>query len=509
VTGPHASCSACGGALAEDQRYCLNCGTRREGGGDARAVLRETPPAIAAGPTSPPVTGAGRLSLGGLEVPLAAALGVFALVLGLAAWAGASTMRPGPGPAPIALAGPAPPAVEPATPLPPPDDAALGDAPPATADPEPGDLPPAEPVDAGTAALPADEPAPAQDPAPSGGGEDPAPGGEPPADDGPAAPSLEHVFLVVLADRGYDTLFDPEGAARYLNGTLVPKGTLLSRSFGVSSGALANGIALVSGQGPNAATREDCPAFADLTPGTIGKDDQAAGNGCGFSTDVFSVGDLLVAQEKTWRAYAGDLDGRPACPKPAAGQPFPLPRLPFLAFRTVTEDPACADRLTGLARLTEDLEDARTTPALSYLVPSACENGSDRACAPGAPAGLGPADAFLRRVVPQIQASPAYQSGGAIVILADQAPPGPEADRSACCEDRRWYGRDPASSGGGRTGALLLSPLVKGGTTVDTAIDHYDVLRTVSEALGVRRSGYAAREEVGGIPREAWTGWKP
>ncbi|MCU0258181.1 MAG: hypothetical protein MUF56_04070, partial [Solirubrobacteraceae bacterium] len=74
MTGPDATCRACAGALAEDQRYCLNCGTRREGAADAREVLRDAPPAPAAPPAAPAALSAGRLTLGGFEVPLAAAL---------------------------------------------------------------------------------------------------------------------------------------------------------------------------------------------------------------------------------------------------------------------------------------------------------------------------------------------------------------------------------------------------------------------------------------------------
>ena len=100
------------------------------------------------------------------------------------------------------------------------------------------------------------------------------------AADEPSTPPLKHVWLISLTGQGYETLFDPEGQGPYLAKDLTKKGTLLSRYFGVTTGGLANGVALASGQAPNAATRADCPSVADLTPGTIGKDEQAAGSGC-------------------------------------------------------------------------------------------------------------------------------------------------------------------------------------------------------------------------------------
>lgn len=512
MTGPSPTCAVCGTTLAADQRYCLACGTRIDHAApDARELLARDPDP--APPAAAPVAAAAgtRLAiLPGREVSLTA---VFALVLGLAAWAGAATMRPGePTPVTLAASGAAPAEVTPATPIAPAtsDATALGDVPPAdaTASDALASTPPdttTDPTVADTSGTTGGDSTTTDTTTPTGDSTQPG-GDDTQSADAPQTPDLKHVWLIVLADRGSDTLFDPAGAASYLNRTLVPKGALLTHYFGVTSGALANGIALVSGQGPNAATQANCPSFADLAPGTLGKDDQAAGDGCGYSTDVFSVADLVAAQGKSWRAYAGALDATdgaaaPAtCPKPAAGAAFPLARMPFLAFHTIIDDPSCAERIVGLDRLAGDLKSAKDAPAFSYLVPSDCESGSDTPCRDGAPAGLGPADGFLKRVVPQIQASPAYKDGGAIVILADQAPGGDGADRSSCCTDRSWYGADPGTDGGGRTGALVLSPLVKGRTSVDDPVDHYDLLKTVAQGLGVTPPGYAARKQVTGLP---------
>ena len=83
----------------------------------------------------------------------------------------------------------------------------------------------------------------------------------------------------------------------------------------------------------------------------------------------------------------------------------------------------------GLDQLAPELKSVKTTPSLVYVVPDRCHDGSPDPCAPGQPAGLGPADAFLRTVIPEIEASPAYKADGMIVITADEAPQtGPNAD---------------------------------------------------------------------------------
>ncbi len=370
------ACAACGAGLGADQRYCLNCGAAAPAAAaaDVRPLLADPAPSAPAAPALA-AGGAPRIALvPGREVSLGLAVGVFAFVLGLAAWAGAKTTS-GPGAAPIAIAA-APataPAAEPGAPL---TETDVGAPLPTETEPldvtdaAPADVPledvPVTATDTGTATAPA-----ADDTAPAGDDTAPAGGDDTTAADTPATPPLKHVWLISLTGQGYETLFDPEGRGPYLAKDLTKQGTLLSRYFGVTTGGLANGVALTSGQGPNAATQADCPTVADLAPGSIGKDEQAGGTGCLYSTDVFSVADLLAARTLTWRAYAGALDAAGACPKPIAGSPFPAPRVPFLAFRTITEDATCAERVTGLGRLPSDLGAAKTTPALLVHRPRA------------------------------------------------------------------------------------------------------------------------------------------
>ena len=104
---------------------------------------------------------------------------------------------------------------------------------------------------------------------------------------------------------------------------------------------------------------------------------------------------------------------------------------------------------------------------------------SRRAVWPGAPAGLAAADAWLRFVLSQVLASRAYADGGLVVVTTDAAPAaGPEADTSGA----PWLPKGQA--GGGRVGALVLSPdVAAAGTTVHTPYDHFSLLRTVERAF--------------------------
>ena len=89
-----------------------------------------------------------------------------------------------------------------------------------------------------------------------------------------ALPPVKHVFLIVLSEHSYSEAFGAGSPASYLTKTLLPQGELLSHYYAVTQGALANEIALISGQGPTPQTAEDCPTFAAIGQHTAGSEEQ-------------------------------------------------------------------------------------------------------------------------------------------------------------------------------------------------------------------------------------------
>jgi phosphatidylinositol-3-phosphatase len=356
-----------------------------------------------------------------------------------------------------------------------------------------------------------------------------------------ATPAVKHVFLIVLADQPYASVFGPASKAPYLAQDLEKRGELLVRYYAVAHDELANGVALLSGQGPTAQIAANCPTFADVVPASGAADGQVAGQGCVYPKSTQTLMGQLTAKHLTWRAYVEGMSG--ACAHPALGaadptvgplppamttpapasQPTPANQVaasaqyttfrnPLVYFHSVIDSPStCAANDVGLSQLGSDLRSAKRTPTLSYIVPSLCDDGSPTPCAPGKPAGVAPADAFLRKVVPQILASKAYKDGGLLAITVDQAPAtGIEADSSSCCGQPRFPGLPaPAPlkgsggpptqlppSGGGQVGALLLSPFVKAGTVDQDPYNHFALLRTIEDLFGLGHLGYAGASGV-------------
>jgi hypothetical protein len=320
---------------------------------------------------------------------------------------------------------------------------------------------------------------------------------------------------VVLDDEPYAISFGPSSPATYLTRTLERKGELLVRYYAVAHEQLANGIALISGQGPTPQTDLNCPTYAALSPATAGATGQVLGSGCVYPTSPPPPAPhpALGAEDASSFDPGASSTAPGASPPPAGARPAPAPgagpyatfRNPFVYFQAIAGSPACASDDVGLDRLKGDLADAARTPSLSYIVPDLCDDGGPAPCAPGRPAGMGPADGFLRRVVPEIVASKAYRHGGLLVITVDEAPTtGEYADSSSCCEQPRFPNLPaPAGTaaqlspaGGGEVGALLLSPYVEAGTTSQEPFDHYSLLRTIENLFGLAHLGYAALPKV-------------
>ncbi len=313
--------------------------------------------------------------------------------------------------------------------------------------------------------------------------------------------------------------------ATYMSKTLPEKGELLSNYYAVTTGDLANEVALLSGQGPNPATAVNCLEYKDFaTPTLSATTGQAEGEGCVYPAETETLPGQLAAAKKTWKAYVegignGQAGESTTCRHPAIGEadpaqaprpgdPYETWRNPFVYFHAIVDSPECAERNVGLEQLSVDLKKETRTPSFSYIVPDACHDGSETPCEPGAPAGLAAAQPWLETVIGEIEASPAYKTSGLIAITSAQARRDlPEPDTSACCGTPEYpnlpapevappvtSGPVKESGGGGRVGMLLLSPFVAPGSVNETGYyNHFSFLLSVGELLEVTPPlGYAA-----------------
>lgn len=592
-------CAQCGAGLAGDQRYCLECGARHgarpaglarildglatsgwtyAGARRASAPTATSPPpsprrGLASSPQTEPAPPPRRglaLSLA-LPGPRVAAVLTLAM-LGFGTLAGAAASNPAASLAalrhgPLTLLVPAAaPAGTTVAATPPPVEAGT------------------TPEASGAGEPPAPEPA---EKASSGGGHTKSGSGghrgsgSSGASTGSKLPPIKHVFVIMLADEPYALTFGPESPAPYIAHTLEHKGELLTRVYAVAHEELADEIALISGLGPTPQTAADCPTYADIAPPVPDNEGQyTTREGCIYPRSSETIAGQLEAKHLNWRLYAeapGQTtpSARPtACwhPAPGAADPtsqtpsgdrFATFRDPFAYFDRVIHSPACASHDVGIEKLAPDLRSAANTPAFSYIVPDLCDDGRPTPCVPGGHGGLRAAEGFLKRIVPEILASPAYRKNGLLILTTDQAPASGEyGDSSSCCLQPRFPvpalvpsgpggatgptgpagatgptgATGPAGatgptgapatggpaaatttppapgvvlppSGGGQVGALLLSPYVKAGTSNQEPANDFTLLHTIEEIFGLPHLGYAAAKGVGSLEAEVFSGY--
>ncbi len=495
------TCSECSAPRAADQRYCIACGARLGSLpaaiaaqlGRARKLATGRFPAVKARAASAAASAVAKPGKPGwpfersefMPSPRAAAAAVIGmLALGVALGSATNNLAQSAGLSTILLEEPEPPAREAAAPA----------------------AAPAAPEVAETGGEPAPPAAPAAVPPPEAVVEEPLPGEPEPAlppieEELPAGlPEIKHVFVIMLGEGGYEETFGEASASTYMSSELPALGELVPNYFAVTRGDLANQIALISGQGPTPETEADCPNYADLAPGTENAEGQVEGDGCVYPAATATLPGQLEERKLTWRAYV-DEESPPegSAPPPPASGCYVNRRDPFAYFHALLDAGKCPEADAGLGRLAKDLTlKAEKFPALAYIAP-------DPALA----------EETLRTIVPDIQESFAYKDGGLVVITSAEAPQGGEvSDTSACCvfpeypnlvaepEEEQPSGEVREKGGGGKVGAVLLSPYIEPGSTSEANFNHYSLLVTIEEFFGLTRIGYGAEPLVVGFDEE-------
>jgi phosphatidylinositol-3-phosphatase len=161
------------------------------------------------------------------------------------------------------------------------------------------------------------------------------------------------------------------------------------------------------------------------------------------------IGKQLTDAGVSWKAYmegfTGDCFDSP--------YPYAVKHNPFAYYGGT-----CPTNVVPMTDLAADLRG--DTPRLAWITPGLCNDGHD--------CGVDTADRWLSQVVPQITRSAAWQKGGALFIA--------------------W---DESSAGDGRVALLVVAPGVHGQLTM--RLDHFSLLATIEDRLGVARLGLARR----------------
>jgi phosphatidylinositol-3-phosphatase len=242
-----------------------------------------------------------------------------------------------------------------------------------------------------------------------------------------------HVIVIMMEnEESTDVIGAP--AAPYAN-LLARRYGVATQSFAITHPSLPNYLALTSGS--THGITSDCTACSVAAPNIV---------------------DQLEAAHISWKAY---LENAPAaCFKGATAGEYAKKHSPFAYYDDVAGSPHRCNKLVGFGALASDLGHGRL-PTYAWISPNLCDDGHD--------CGVAGGDRFLARTVPSLLAE--LGPHGFLVLTWDEG-----SSDAGCC------GR---AARGGHIPTILAGPEVRRGGQDGQPVDHYGVLGTIEEALGL------------------------
>jgi acid phosphatase len=198
------------------------------------------------------------------------------------------------------------------------------------------------------------------------------------------------------------------------------------------------------------------PNYLALTGGsTFGIDSDCTG----CSVGATSLADQLDGAGISWKAYMEGLP-RPCFTGASAGA-YAKKHDPFAYFTRISSEPARCARIVPLSQLGID-ERGRSLPRFVWISPNLCHDMHDCSVATG--------DRFLAGLVPALLS--ALGPRGLLILTWDEG-----TSDDGCCR----------LAAGGHIAAILAGGLARRGAVLSAPTDHYSVLQTIEDVLGLPR----------------------
>ena len=260
------------------------------------------------------------------------------------------------------------------------------------------------------------------------------------------APTYTHVIWVWMENHSYSDIIG-SSQAPYIN-SLANECGLATNYHNVDHPSLPNYVGGTSGL-----------SFSQLKPF---KSD------CNPSKKCSAAAPSIFGQGESWKAYEESMPSNcaPANSGEYAVRHNPPPYYPALGASCATND-------VPYTRLATDLTGS-TLPAFSFITPNLIDDMHDGTIADG--------DTWLANNLPAIFNSAAYTSGTtAVFVTRDEGEGGTASD---CALNTTDVGCHVAT--------IVVSPSTAAGTQSGTVFNHYSLLGTTEDLLGLPKLGLAA-----------------
>ena len=260
-----------------------------------------------------------------------------------------------------------------------------------------------------------------------------------------SAPTYTHVIWVWMENHSYDSIIG-SSQAPYIN-SLASECGLATNYHNISHPSLPNYIAGTSGLG-----------YTDIK--TFKSD-------CSPSKHCSTPAPSIFGQGETWKAYEESMPSN--CDQAKSGE-YAVRHNPPPYYTTLS---GCSTFDVPYSQLATDLA-SNTLPAFSFITPNEINNMHDGTIADG--------DNWLAANLPVIFNSSEYQDGSTAVFVTWDEGEGGKATQ--CATNTTDVGCHVAT--------IVISPSTQPGTTSGTLFNHYSLLGTAEQLLGLPKLGLAA-----------------
>jgi phosphatidylinositol-3-phosphatase len=248
-----------------------------------------------------------------------------------------------------------------------------------------------------------------------------------------------HVAVIVMENKEYGDVIGARSAP-FTNG-LARRYALARAMYAVSHPSLPNYLALTGGS--TFGISSDC-------------------TGC--SVDATSIVDQLQHARISWKAYIEDLPH--SCFTGASSGDYAKKHDPFAYYTRVTHNRASCARIVPLGQLGAD-QRSGALPRFIWITPNLCHDTHD--------CGVSTGDRFLATLVPALLR--ALGRNGLLFLTWDEG-----SSNAACCR----------LASGGHVATIVAGSGARRGAQLTTPTDHYSVLQTIEDVLGLPRLRGAA-----------------
>jgi hypothetical protein len=282
-------------------------------------------------------------------------------------------------------------------------------------------------------------------------------------------PMFSHVFLVVMENTSLSTLTAAMtgGAAPHI-AAMGAKYASGSDYHGAAHPSLPNYIALTSGGTQGIACDGDADPTLSACSTTKVICEGEALFGCSCSNHAMNIADQLEAAGKSWKAFGEDMGT--SCNITDSGN-YAQRHVPFLYYSDIQSNTArCQAHVVDFGTFS-----AATAAVYNFIAPNLIDDmhNPDPTDSTNIPNG----DKWLGPQVTAITAASNYQQGGLVVVVWDE-----DDGSGGILGDTD----DPI-------GIFVLSPYAKSGGYVSSVkANHYSLLATIEDGLGLPRLGMAA-----------------